>query len=58
MKKIFSFRCINNQTNKHLHFSITAKNIFEAYTIIEKKHKNIIVLDFIGSKEVETETKK
>ena len=54
MKKIFSFRCINNQTKKHLHFSITAKNIFEAYSIIEKKHKNIIVLDFIGSKEVKT----
>lgn len=48
MKKIFSFRCQDAVTKKHLHFSITAENIKKAYEIIEKKHKNIIVLEYIG----------
>lgn len=48
MKKIFSFRCKDAQTKKHLHFSIAAENIKKAYEIIENKHKNIIVLEYIG----------
>lgn len=54
MKKIFSFRCMDSQTKKHLHFSISANDIFEAYKIIENKHKNIIVLEYIGSKDIKT----
>jgi len=52
MKKLFSFRCKNTQTKKHIHFSLIAKDIFEAYKIIENKHKNIIVLEFLGSSDI------
>lgn len=58
MKKIFSFRCQDAVTKKHLHFSISAKDIKNAYDIIEKKHKNIIVLEYIGWTEAKTPEKK
>lgn len=58
MKKIFSFRCQDAVTKKHIHFSLIAKDIFEAYKIIENKHKNIIVLEYIGWTEAKTPEKK
>lgn len=58
MKKIFSFKCKDLTTGKHLHLSVRASNIMEAYKTIEKKHKNIFVREYLGWTEAKTPEKK